>query len=115
MGTPKADLCEAVMGLRELFPTWWKAWGDLVDDICTDVYEEWSSPELMNVWDERVVKEALFARFGLNDFCAWHLNDFCAWRYQDAQSKSRMKAHAALHHRLCGDLVNKICRFLCDD
>jgi hypothetical protein len=113
LGTPKADLCEAVMGLRELFPTWWKAWGDLVDDVCTDVYEEWSSPELMNVWDVRVVKEALFARFGLNDFCAWHLNDFCVWRYQDAQAQSRMKAHAALQRRLCEGLVSKICSFMC--
>jgi hypothetical protein len=114
LGTPKADLLEAVMGLRELFPTsGWVRWGNMVDDICTDVNEEWSSPELVDVWDQRVVKDALFARFGLNEFCAWHLNDFSAWRYQVAKSKSRMAAQAALQRRLCEDSVSKICSFLC--
>ena len=42
----KADLLEAVMGLRVLHPTThWAAWGDMVDAICTDVHEAWSSPE----------------------------------------------------------------------
>ena len=101
----KADLLEAVMGLRELNPTThWAAWGDMVDDICTDVHEAWSSPELVNVWDQTVLTQALFARFGLDDFCAWH--------YQAAKSKSRMAAHAALQLRLRMDLVKLICRFL---
>ena len=101
----KADLLEAVMGLRELHPTThWAAWGDMVDDICTDVHEAWSSPELVNVWDQRVLTQALFARFGLDDFCSWH--------YQAAKSKSRMAAHAALQLRLRMNLVKLICRFL---
>jgi len=101
----KADLLEAVMGLRVLNPTThWAAWGDMVDDICTDVHEAWSSPELVNVWDQTVLTQALFARFGLDDFCAWH--------YQAAKSKSRMAAHAALQLRLRMDLVKLICRFL---
>ena len=101
----KADLLEAVMGLRELHPTThWAAWGDMVDDICTDVHEAWSSPELVNVWDQRILIQALFARFGLDDFCAWH--------YQAAKSKSRMAAHAALQLRLRMNLVKLICRFL---
>jgi hypothetical protein len=108
LGTPKADLLEAVMGLRELFPTTrWVAWGDMVDNICTDVYDGWNSPELADVWDQRVVKDTLFARFGLNDLCAW-LN-------QVAKSQMRMAAHAALQRPLCEDLVTVICRFLCDN
>ena len=40
----------------------------MVDDICTDVHEAWSSPELVNVLDQTVLTQALFARFGLDDF-----------------------------------------------
>ena len=79
----KADFLELVMGLRVLQPTNnWVAWGNLVDDICTDVHEAWSSPELVNVWDPLILTEMLFARFGLDDFSAWH--------YKLARSQSRM-------------------------
>ena len=101
----KADLLEAVMGLRELCPgSQWTAWGDMVDDICTDVHEAWSSPELKDVWDPRVVTEALFARFGLYDYCAWHC--------QTVKCTRRMEAHRALRRCLCVHLVDAICRFL---
>ncbi len=60
----KAHLLRAVMGLR------WPKWSDMVDDICTDVYHAWNSPELVNEWDDRILVRALFARFGLDDFCA---------------------------------------------
>ena len=104
----KADLLEVVMGLRVLSPTTdWVAWGNMVDDICTDVHEAWGSPELVNVWDQTVVTQALFARFGLDDFCAWH--------YQAAKSESRMAAHAALQRRLGMNLVALICRFFYSD
>ena len=66
----KADVLEAVMGLGILNPsTDWAAWGDMVAHICTDVHEAWSSPELIHVWDQTVLNQALFARFGLDDFC----------------------------------------------
>ena len=101
----KADLLEAVMGLRELQPTSaWVAWGDLVDEICTVVHEAWSSPELVNVWDQTVLTHELLGRFGLDDFCAWH--------HQAAKSRSRVSAHAALQRRLRRHLVQLICRFL---
>ena len=101
----KADLLEAAMGLRVLNPTTdWAAWGDMVDDSSTDVHEAWSSPELIHVWDQTVLNQALFARFGLDDFCAWH--------YQTAKSKSRMATHVALQPRIRKDLVQLICRFL---
>ena len=101
----KADLLEAVMGLRELNPTTpWAAWGDMVDNICTDVYEAWNSPELVNVWDETVLIQVLLARFGLDDFFAW--------RYQAAKSELRMTVHTALRPRLGTVLVELICRFL---
>ena len=89
------------MGLRVLHPTTqWAAWGDMVDDICTDVHEAWSEPELVNVWDETVLMQVLLARFGLDDFFAW--------RYQAAKSESRMTAHAALRLRLSLVLVKLI-------
>ena len=48
----KADLLEAVTGFRELYPTNDRAaWGDMVGDICKDVHEARSSPELVNVWE----------------------------------------------------------------
>ena len=101
----KADLLEAVMGLRTLYPgSQWTAWGDMVDEICTDVHEAWSSPELKDVWDLEVVAKELFARFGINVFFEWHL--------QSAKSTRLMQVHRALRLRLRGDLVNEICRFL---
>ena len=105
-GTLKADLLEAVMGFRELCPgSLWVAWGNMVDDICTDVFEAWNSPDLVNVWDPKVLTNELFARFGIDAFLVWH--------YQDAKSKSRMAAHAALQRRLVvKDLVQIICAFL---
>ena len=79
----------------------------MVDTICTAVYEAWMSEDLVNVWDQTVLTEELFARFGLDDFCVWH--------HQDAKSKSRMAAHAALQPRLREDLMKLICVFLHSD
>ena len=38
---PKADLLEAVMGLRDMYPNGWNSWGDMVDALCTVAYEAW--------------------------------------------------------------------------
>ena len=64
----KADVLEAVMGLREMQPTTnWVNWGNLVDDICTDVFEAWQSPELRDLWDPRVFISSMRKLFGIDD------------------------------------------------
>ena len=103
----KADLLEAVMGLRDLYPGGWGAWGDMVDHLCTAVYEAWPlrGPFLF-VWNHTEAFTALFEHF--------NLASFCAWASQDARSKRRMAAHAALRRRLQNrhPLVNLIVSFL---
>ena len=53
------------MGLRKIFLS--VNWGDLVDDICTDVYEAWMTPGLVDAYDPRVVIPAMRERFGFDD------------------------------------------------
>ena len=67
---PKADLLEAVMGLRDEDPIGWKAWGDMVDDLCTVVYEAWPhrGPRA-SVWDYNRAFQAIFVHFELAAFC----------------------------------------------
>ena len=89
----KADLLEAVMGLRDLYPAGWGAWGDMVDHLCTAVYEAWPlRGPFLSVWNHTDAFTALWAHFDLATFCAW-VN-------QDARSKRRMAAHVALRRRL---------------
>ena len=102
---PKADLLEAVMGLRDKYPIGWKAWGDMVDHLCTVVYEAWPhrAPYVW-LWDYSHAFQLIFAHFDLEAFSAWH--------NQDAKSKSRMAAHVALQLRIAHPVVQLICSFL---
>ena len=102
---PKADLLEAVMGLREEYPIAWEAWGDMVDDLCAVVYEAWPHRgQHVWVWDYSRAFQAVFAHFELAAFCEWH--------NQDAKTKSRMAAHVALYRKLEHNTAELICTFL---
>ena len=103
----KADLLEAVMGLRDLYPAGWAAWGDMVDHLCTAVYEAWPlRGPFISVWNHTEAFRALFDHF--------NLPTFIAWASQDARSKRRMVAHAALRRRFQNrhPLVTLIVSFL---
>ena len=104
----RADVLEAVMGFRVTQPTtFWVNWGDLVDDICCDVYEAWETPELRNHWDPRVVIPVMRERFGIDDL-------FEYWE-QKARREERMRGtHRQLILRLClpEPLVAKVLHFL---
>ena len=99
------------MAFRDLQKgTDWVQWGDMVDFVCTEVYEAWSCPALQDVWDQKVLMQKLFARFGIDDFTS----SVTQWRYQAAKSEVRMSVHAALRLRLRTrvNVVKLICRFL---
>ena len=102
----KADLLEAVMGLRDLYPDRWGPWGDIVDRLCTEVYEAWPrrDPSLF-VWNHTEAFKTLFAHYNLAAFCAW-VN-------QDATSKRRMEFHVAFgpRFRACRSVINLIVGF----
>ena len=102
---PKADLLEAVLGLRDMYPNGWKAWGDMVDALCTVVYEAWPHrrPRVL-VWDYSRAFQAIFVHFELAAFCTWH--------QQDAESKTRMTAQVAFHSSFPDHMVQFICSFL---
>jgi len=97
------------MAFRDLQPgTDWVKWGNMVDSVCTEVHKAWSGPELKDVWDQKVLMQKLFARFGIDDFAS----SVTQWRYQAAKSEVRMSVHAALQLRTKVDVVELICHFL---
>ena len=85
----KADLLEAVMGLRVLYPAAWQQWGDAVDHLCTDVYEVWrDSEEEVRARPHSALIPIIFDLFGLDDHVKWH--------FQKEKSNARMACFAAL-------------------
>ena len=106
----KADILEAVMGLRVLKPREenWAEDGNIVDRLCSEVHSLWwKDAEILYESNLTVIIQKLFERFGLHGFVAW--------RNQDAKSQGRMAASTALLSRrtlLTEDLVKLICLFL---
>ena len=104
----RADVLEAVMGFRVTQPTtFWVNWGDLVDDICCDVYEAWETPELRNHWDPRVVIPVMRELFGIDDL-------FEYWEQKARREERIWFGHRQLILRLClpEPLVAKVLHFL---
>ena len=102
----KADLLEAVMGLRDLYPAGWAAWGDMVDHLCTAVYEAWPlRGPFISVWNHTEAFRALFDHF--------ELATFIAWASQDARTKRRQEFHLAFRPRFraCQSVIDLIWGF----
>jgi hypothetical protein len=65
----RGDQLEAIMGLREAYPDHYDhvCNGNVVDRLCSKVFCAWKlEPEIVNEWNEAIVVQFMFCRFGLN-------------------------------------------------